>query len=901
MPSLRTPRGCFAMLAAFAASHSATASQAYITSRTTNVVEIVDTTSNTIVATLPTGAQPVGVGARPDGREVWIANAGSNDITVIRPWTRTVVATFSVCAQPFSVAFLPDSTRAYVSCKGANAVAVVDVATRAVVATLPTPQQPTYLAIDRSGTRLVVGSEGIDGSYRVFDTATNAAIVSHAATFPSRGIAIDDTHSLMYVASPTWVYMALTGTWSASGGVPLAAITAIANEYNTRTWFVTRTPVAAPVLEIRDSYLGTFVGSAPIGGDPVSVDYAPDTRRLYVVDGTSGLLRVFDRDSLAPVATLQMSARPASFGRFIVTPSPPVPPRPPTGVSAVAGYAQATVSFTPSGDDGDGTVSGFRAACGSRFVDGPASPIVVAGLTNNQTVTCTVATINESGPGTPSSPSNAITPDSPLEAPVIARVARGDHSLIVHFLPGPENFASPPFDYTATCGTHSRTGAASPLTIDGLALGVPLTCTVRVRNVVGDSAPSAPSASVAPATYPGAPSIATATSRDEAAQIAFDTPASDGGAPIESYVARCGDASQSAVASPIVVGGLTNNQTYTCTVAATNEVGTGAASAPSNAVTPDGPPTAPFLTFVDRGDGTVIVYFAAGPDNHASPATRYTATCGTGTAAGPSSPLTVGGLPIGEPVTCTVIATNVIGDSPPSSASVPIAPATVPGAPTLESAAAGDASIALAFATPASDGGAAISGYRATCGMRTQPATESPVVVTGLVNGQTYTCSVVARNEIGTGETSNALSATPRVTADVSIALSNGADYVQAGVPIEYLIDVVNHGAVTVTGARVTDTLDAEFGAATWACSGTGGAACPTPAAGTGNVDALVTLPPGAGVSFLLTTSVAPLPELPVGNTATVAVPNDVADPSPANNAATDGPDARVLFRDDFE
>ena len=112
---------------------------------------------------------------------------------------------------------------------------------------------------------------------------------------------------------------------------------------------------------------------------------------------------------------------------------------------------------------------------------------------------------------------------------------------------------------------------------------------------------------------------------------------------------------------------------------------------------------------------------------------------------------------------------------------------------------------------------------------------------------------------------------------------------------------MVNHGTGTVVDARVRDTPDAEFGAATWTCSGQGGGACPTPAAGNGAIDALVTLPPGAGVRFLLTTSVAPLPELPVSNTATIDVPNSVADPVPANNTATDGPDARVLFYDGFQ
>ena len=55
------------------------------------------------------------------------------------------------------------------------------------------------------------------------------------------------------------------------------------------------------------------------------------------------------------------------------------------------------------------------------------------------------------------------------------------------------------------------------------------------------------------------------------------------------------------------------------------------------------------------------------------------------------------------------------GDSTPA-ATVPVTPgATEPGAPTIGLATAGDGSASIAFTAPASDGGSAITGYRATC------------------------------------------------------------------------------------------------------------------------------------------------------------------------------------------
>ena len=97
------------------------------------------------------------------------------------------------------------------------------------------------------------------------------------------------------------------------------------------------------------------------------------------------------------------------------------------------------------------------------------------------------------------------------------------------------------------------------------------------------------------------------------------------------------------------------------------------------------------------------------------------------------------------------------------------APVTVPGAPRTVSASAGDASAAVHFSAPASNGGSAITSYKVTAspGGRTATGAGSPLTVTGLTNGTAYTFKVTATNKVGTGPAS-AASAPVTPTAPVS-------------------------------------------------------------------------------------------------------------------------------------
>lgn len=207
---------------------------------------------------------------------------------------------------------------------------------------------------------------------------------------------------------------------------------------------------------------------------------------------------------------------------------------------------------------------------------------------------------------------------------------------------------------------------------------------------------------------PDAPVIGTATASAGAASVAFTAPTNDGGSAITNYIVTStpGNFTGQGTASPISVTGLTNGTAYTFTVVAVNSLGTSAASAASNSVTPAAVPSAPTSVVATAGDGTASVAFTPGAAN-GSPITNYTVTASPGgaTQSGTSSPIVVTGLTNGTAYTFTVVATSALGNSVASTPSASVTPVPpVPGVINKLAVRPGNASVFVSWEAPTTGG-----------------------------------------------------------------------------------------------------------------------------------------------------------------------------------------------------
>ena len=200
-------------------------------------------------------------------------------------------------------------------------------------------------------------------------------------------------------------------------------------------------------------------------------------------------------------------------------------------------------------------------------------------------------------------------------------------------------------------------------------------------------------------------------------------------------------------------------------------------------------PSAPTSLTATAGDGQVSISFTAGSDGGSAITNyKYSLDGTTYTALSPvdtTSPISIAGLTNGTAYSIYLKAVNAIGDGTASS-SVSVTPSTTPAAPTSLVATAGDGQASISF-TAGANGGSAITNYKYSLDGISYTAlspvdTSSPVIITGLSNGTSYSIYLKAVNANGDGTASSSVSVTPSTNPSAPTSLVATAGDGQASI-----------------------------------------------------------------------------------------------------------------------
>jgi titin len=311
----------------------------------------------------------------------------------------------------------------------------------------------------------------------------------------------------------------------------------------------------------------------------------------------------------------------------------------------------------------------------------------------------------------------------------------------------------------------------SPLVITGLNNGTSYTVSLRAVNAAGQGAASNTLAAVSlPQTIPEVPVINTLTYGDQSFVVSYTAPY-NGGSAITKYQYTLDDSTYvdvSANSNPFTVSGLTNGTSYNIKMRAVNAIGTSASSALSGPVEPKRVPDAPTITSAIYSNQGGTISFSTPEYNGGSPITGYSYSLnGAASISISSSPIELSGLTNGTTYSITVKAINIVGSSSASSSSS-FVPKTIPSIPIISSATVSDKQVSLAI-TQTSNGGSAITGYKYALDgsdVYVTVGSTTPIVITELNNGQSYSVIVKAINEVGETSDSSSVSFTPKTIPD---------------------------------------------------------------------------------------------------------------------------------------
>lgn len=271
-------------------------------------VSVIDTNSNTIVATIPGFNVPTGVAVTPNGAYAYVVNSGADNVLVIDTTSNTIVATIpSIVTLAGLIAITPDGAHAYVTTSQASSPNVYVIETSSNTASaLPGFHSPSGIAITPDGAHVYVTNKESPFPISVLRTSDNTLETTIPITVNVLAITPDGKYLYATDSDNGIVYVIATSSNSVIATVPgfTALMTpgfiAIPPE-GTHAYIAN---VDGDTVSVVSTSSNTIVDTIPGFQEPVGMAVSSDGKYIYVANHDNQTVAIIEISSNSVIATI---------------------------------------------------------------------------------------------------------------------------------------------------------------------------------------------------------------------------------------------------------------------------------------------------------------------------------------------------------------------------------------------------------------------------------------------------------------------------------------------------------------------------------------------------------------------------------------------------------------------
>jgi YVTN family beta-propeller protein len=278
----------------------------YVAQSSANSVAVIDTGSNSVVATIPVGTTPMAVTVAPNGQNAYVVNVGSSSVSVIGTATNTVLSTVPIAGYPTAIAVTPNSSYAFVVSPTSGKVSVIDTASNTVTAAWPTLPGASSLAFSADSATVYIASR-VTNQVAVYNVTTGSLLQTIGGLSYPDAIVLAPGGSTLYVLNLN------------ASSVSVISTTTLA-----------------------------VVAAVKVNTNPTAIGVSPDGTALYVVNMYANSMSVISTALSSIVSTVTNLASPYSVAAPpAANPAPNLCAAAPTGLPQLPGVPGVSLPLLP--------------------------------------------------------------------------------------------------------------------------------------------------------------------------------------------------------------------------------------------------------------------------------------------------------------------------------------------------------------------------------------------------------------------------------------------------------------------------------------------------------------------------------------------------------------------------